>query len=184
MKNTSIVNLPAMPYFDMEDFMNFSRETRLESKTVKILLDYWQAWSKFLKVMKLENGADSWLAVWLPEEVEQKIDVTWDEAPSSGYLLNSLAQYLCMEAVKEVIPQISASGCAPSPISTPQLKDAIIKAGLDILPDTDSIARRYVIITNYPFKGGCEICNLKNECPKGKENFSTVVLPGFEKGKD
>ena len=39
-------------------------------------------------------------------------------------------------------------------------------------------------MTHYPFKGGCEICHLQSNCPKGqgKSEAASVVLPGYERG--
>ena len=45
---------------------------------------------------------------------------------------------------------------------------------------------RFALVTHYPFKGGCEICHLQSNCPKGqgKSEAASVVLPGYEQGAD
>lgn len=173
------------PAFDLEDFMNFSRETRMESATLENILRLWEEWSGKLAIRAMENGGNSWLAIWLPEDVEKMVDSAWSESPGKGYLINSLAQYLCMTAIQEVLPQTAAGGCAPSPRPSPDLRAALEQAGLRYREQGASmLERRYAIVTYYPFKGGCEICDMRQDCPKGNGNrdFPSIVLPGYERG--
>ena len=41
------------------------------------------------------------------------------------------------------------------------------------------LARRYAVVTHYPYRGGCEICTLQQQCPKSGGDM-TVTLPGYE----
>lgn len=187
MENAVITDIRTEPYFDLEDFMNVSKETRIEGPIMTALMESWQEWEQLLAVKKMEKGTNSWLAVWLPEKVEDEVDAAWRDTPSKGYLLNSLAQYMCMSAVQELLPQVAAGGCAPSPVPGASLRQALAQAGLDMHQGSGALNRRYAVLTNYPFKGGCEICSLRDSCPKGAgrgEEFASIVLPGHERGKD
>lgn len=186
MEEIAVKKVDVRPYFDLEDFMNFSRETRLENAVLQAFAELWGEWSGKLNVCQVKSGKNSWLAVWLPEQIEQYVDAAWQEQPSKGFLLNCLAQYLCMLAVQELLPQTIDGGCAPAPVSTPQLVQAMQKAGLEYMENSNQPLRRYVIVTFYPFKGGCEVCNLKDNCPKAKGmgDFASVLLPGYERGVD
>lgn len=175
--------LEAQPYLDLEDFMNFSKETRLEGETFEKLQELWQKWLSLLIVKNIKQDKKSWLAVWLPEEVEKQIDETWDDSPGGGYLLHNLAQYLCMATIQELIPQTLDGACAPSPDITPECRQYLIDEKF-FNANAGSPSRRYGVLTYYPFKGGCEICAVKEECPKGSvgELDLSMVLPGYERG--
>lgn len=180
-------NLYARPEFDLEEFMNLSQETRLSQEALAGLGDLWEKWHASLKTVHIKAGRDSWLAIWLPEEVESEVDEAWRKSPGEGYLINSLAQYLCMAAVNSLLPQIVDAGCAPCPAPDIKLKQALDEIGLGQPGGEDlSVLRRYAILTHYPFRGGCEICALQADCPKhkGEQGFASVVLPGYERGRD
>ena len=181
---SATTTLSIEPYFDLEEFMNHSRENRIDNQALEKLLELWENWSKLLTAKKIENDGASWLAVWLPEEIETAVDEAWQTAPSLGYLLNALAQYLSMSAIQELIPQVAQGNCAPAPAPDLRFLQALDGAGLPCREDGTPRDRRYAVITHYPFKGGCEVCNLISRCPKGsgKEDFATVVLPGYERG--
>lgn len=188
MEATKITSMAVEPYFDLEDFMNFVRETRMENETLQEIFRKLEEWSGKLSVRALERGSSRWLVVWLPGEVEQQVDDAWDESPGTGFMLNSLAQYLCMGVIQRLFPQIAEGGCAPAPKPGENLRQALRDAGLDYRDMTSgALDRRYAVLTFYPFKGGCEICHMRPACPKGNgkgEEFASVVLPGYERGRD
>ena len=115
------------------------------------------------------------------------MDETWAQSASEGFQLNALAQYLCMSAIQDVLPQVAAGGCAPSPKPSPGLRTALAGLGVPYKDeDSSALGRRYAVLTYYPFKGGCEVCYMRPQCPKGQgrgEN-ATVVLPGYERNGD
>lgn len=174
------------PYFDMEGFMSMSKETRLGGAVLERLVNLWGQWLPQLHVCEITAGKISYLAVWLPEDVETLVDESWAKSASDGFMINNLAQFMCMAAVQEVLPQVEDAGCAPSPRPTATLREALASLGLEYREESSTLARRYAVVTHYPFKGGCEICHLQAQCPKGQgqaENAS-VLLPGYESGKD
>ena len=66
----------------------------------------------------------------------------------------------------------------------PTLREALEAEGIPYTNDKDPIlSRRYAVVTHYPFKGGCEICVLQSNCPKGQGQMeaASVVLPGYER---
>ncbi|MDO5537237.1 MAG: hypothetical protein Q4F72_06880, partial [Desulfovibrionaceae bacterium] len=149
---------------------------------MKRLGDLWDQWLPTLSVYKMVCGKISYLLVWLPEEVEELVDRTWKDSPSDGFFANTLAQYMCMQAVNEMIPQVETVGCAPAPRPTESLRDALKDFDLSYSEEMDVLTRRFAVVTFYPFRGGCEICHLQKHCPKGNgETGTSVVLPGFEK---
>ncbi len=169
------------PEFDLEEFMNFAHETRIASEALGQLLAFWEEWVGQLRCVEIASGKNSWLAIWLPEAIEQKVDEIWDKSPGEGFLINSLAQYMCMSAANAALPEAADSGCAPAPKPHPALSGALESLGLGQMGP--ALARRYALLTYFPFRGGCEICALAEDCPrhKGEPAFATVTLPGHER---
>lgn len=167
--------LVSRPDFDLEQFMIFCGEKRLAGDDAERLGESWSSWLPLLEVWSIKNDAGlSCIAIWLPECVEQWVDALWRDRPSAGYRLNSLAQYMCMAAVLDFVPQIEALGCAPTP-----RPDAVMQAALGqigFLPGASGHAsrRRYALLTPYPFRGGCEICHLLADCPRGQPPAMTL----------
>lgn len=173
-------DLQANPEFDLEDFMYFSKETRMDSGTVRQLAGLWEKWEGLLKTVQIHGEGSSWLCVWLPSAVEEEIDEAWREQPAKGFLMNSLAQYLCMGAVQELLPQTALSGCSPTPKPHPALRQGLIDLGAG--NEDGTLKSRYAVVSYYPFQGGCEVCGLSENCPKNTDHDSTaIVLPGHEK---
>lgn len=183
MSKITVEALKAAPYLDLEEFMNFSKESRIEGETFEKLQELWQDWQNILKIKNLRQDKNSLLAVWLPEEVEKAIDNAWDESPGKGYLFHNLAQYMCMAVIQELIPLTAEGACAPAPRTDSEILAALQDE--NFINAENEIPRRYSVLTYYPFKGGCEICALQDQCPKGGggSDFASVVLPGYEKGK-
>lgn len=176
-----MTSVPVEPDFELEEFMNFSKETQLDGDTLEKLGALWENWINLLGAKQIHGGKKSWLAVWLPESVEETVDTAWAQSPSQGYLMNCLAQYICMSAVQQKLPQTAASGCAPAPLPDSTLRDSLAELGL--VNGEGSLVRRYAVVTYFPFKGGCEVCAMSGTCPKagGSENFASVLLPGYER---
>lgn len=179
----SIEDLQVDPFLDLEEFMNFSKETRLAGDTFERLQELWDCWRILLKAKNLKLDKKSMLAVWLPEEVENAVDRAWEDSPGKGYLFHNLAQYLCMNVIQELIPQTMEGACAPAPDIDPESEETLVKEGF-INEKNGLPARRYGVLTYYPFKGGCEICKVREQCPKGggEEQTASIVLPGYERG--
>ena len=177
MSEITVTEHEIRPYFDMEGFMTLSQESRLGGATLERLCKLWEEWMPQLRVCEIKTAKISYLAVWLPESVERQVDAAWEKSPSDGWQDNNLAQYMCMSAVQEVLPQVEDAGCAPAPRPTEALREALSGLGLEYREDAPTLNRRFALVTHYPFKGGCD-------CPKGqgKSEAASVVLPGYERG--
>lgn len=186
MSEIRIVEHENIPYFDLEEFMVMSQESRIGGATLERLSRLWEEWLPLLKTREIVAGKMSWLAVWLPESVEEAADAAWERSPSDGWQENNLAQFMCMAAVREMIPQVEAAGCAPAPRPSEALRGALEELGLRYKEDSPTLERRFAVVTHYPFRGGCEICHLQSQCPKGqgRSEEASVLLPGFERGRD
>ncbi len=175
--------LEVVPYFDIELIMRNSQETRMGGQILERCATLWEDWTKKLQVHTVDTGKIKYLVVWLPEDVEESIDTAWAESPSQAYLDNSLAQTLCMSTVHGLLPEVEDAGCAPAPRPTDALRAALADLGMPYKEDGPSLERRFAVVTHFPFKGGCEICYLQSNCPKGQgqAETSSFVLPGYEK---
>jgi len=172
------------PYFDLELLMSMSQETRLGGAVTERLMQLWEQWIPEVHALRIKTDPIEYLAVWLNENVEEDVDKAWDQSPADAYLYNTLGQVLCMSTVHGILPEVQDAGCAPAPRMTDKLRAALSAEGL---PYTSSgtLARRYAVVTHYPFKGGCEICSLQHACPKaqGSGEGSSIMLPGYEREK-
>ena len=171
----------------MEAFKNMSRETRLGGAVLERLVKLWGEWLPELKAYEVGTGKISYLAIWLPESVEQAVDEAWGKSPSDGFLINNLAQFLCMAAVQELLPEVEDGGCAPSPRPTSALREALAGLGLPYKSEESSLlSRRYAVVTHFPFRGGCEICHMQSHCPKGQgqTESASILLPGYEREEE
>ena len=176
----SVRKLEPTPYFDLELLMTVSGETRVGGAVTERFMHLWEKWIPNLQARLLETDSGDYLAVWLSREVEEEVDAVWAASPSEGYLHNALAQVLCMSAVHGFIPAVEDAGCAPSPRPGEDLRAALVEAGLPYTA-SETLSRRYAVLTPHPFKGGCEICRMREACPKAQGvKKHSVVLPGFE----
>ncbi len=176
--------LDIRPYLDMELFMGVSQESRVDGDTMDYMARLWEEWGPCLNVRTLKVGKIQYLAVWLDEAAEKRVDAVWDESPSSAYLAGSLAQVLVMCAVNQVLPEVQDAGCAPAPKPTDALVEAMEAEGCPYNAEGTALSRRYAVVTHFPFKGACEICFLQKECPKGSgmgQDSGSFVLPGYER---
>ena len=184
MMTHSAERMTVHPYFDLELLMSMSRETRLGGAVTERLMQMWEQWMPEVHALRIRTDPIEYLAVWLNEKVEEEVDKAWDQSPSDAYLYNTLAQMLCMSTVHGILPEIQDAGCAPASRITDKLRAALAAEGLPYTP-SDTPARRYAVVTLYPFKGGCEICALQHACPKGQGagEGTSILLPGYEREK-
>jgi hypothetical protein len=178
----TINELPAEPYFDLELLLGVSQESRISGEVMDGLSDAWDKWLAQAHVRRIETEKGGYLLAWLDEAVEDDVDEKWEESPSDAFMFNALAQVMCMGLVHALLPEVEEAGCAPAPKPTDELTDALEELGVPYLvPGEPGLARRFGVVTHYPFRGGCEICMLRKDCPKaGGDKGMSVTLPGHE----
>jgi hypothetical protein len=183
MAEYSSKDLTAMPQFDLELLLNSSNETRIGGDLMDSLGNAWERWLASAKARQIETGDGGYLLAWLEERVEEEVDDKWEEAPSDAFMFNALAQVMCMGIVHALLPEVEDAGCAPAPRPTELLAAALEAEGVPYrMPGEPGLVRRYAVVTHYPFRGGCEICMLRKQCPKaGGDGGVSVTLPGFER---
>lgn len=174
--------LAVRPDFDFEMLFELLQETRLGGQIFEQLTATWNSWRDKLTVQRLDLSDARYLLVYLDQAVEDQIDQVWQKSPSEGFRLNCVAQAMCMSAVYQVLPDVEVAGCAPAPNPSADLAAVLEDLGLpyqEASPGT--LVRRFSVLTHFPFRGACEICFLREDCPKaaGKaESFHSVELPG------
>ncbi|MBQ7456153.1 MAG: hypothetical protein IJS54_00875 [Desulfovibrio sp.] len=183
-KAVSVEERSERPGFDLESFMMMSHESRIGGATLERLEQCWETWCESLNVRIVTIGSLSYLVVWLPKAVEDEIERVWKAQAQEGFLLNSLAQFLCMQSIGEFLPEVEEGGCAPAPRPSKELRATMEELGVPYKNDTSFLlSLQFAVVTHYPYQGGCEICHLQDHCPKGmgKAEEASVLLPGFEK---
>ena len=102
--------------------------------------------------------------LYLDEEIQEEIDTLWKKSPSEGMHLHCLAITMVMSAARGFIPELNEHKCAPLPNPIVPIQDAFEKLGLNWATET-TIDRKYAVFTYMPYKGGCSICAMEEECP-------------------
>ncbi len=174
--STHTLNLS--PRFDMETFLTLGNESRLDGAAMQRLMDCWEAWQEGAQARLIELGEARYALVWLDEAIEREIDAAWKESPSTGFLLNVLAEMLVSELVAEIVPEVAEFGCAPVPEVSEALGAALADEGVPW--GGAALGRRYAVLTGLPFAGGCEVCRLEPDGPtRRKVDAHTVVVGGL-----
>lgn len=156
--------LEVTPYFDMEQFMLITQTRRLDEESARIIDEYWERWRGLLRVRKISIGKNEYVLVWLDSGVEEEITRLWETAPSRAFSANNLAMAMLMAVIRELVPEVAVMGCAPVPLPGGSLRKALKDVGV-AWPENAGLDHQYAMITHIPFKGGCSICHLQDECP-------------------
>lgn len=151
--------------FDLAAFGELSRAGELPAADTAWLAGLWESFDARLHAHRVVNTTRSWLLAWLDESVEQEVERLWAESPRRGYLAHCLALSRLMALAADQAPEVAAFGCAPAPEPSPEIAQAAADLGLSITPD-HALSRRYAVLTPAPFAGGCEICFLRENCPR------------------
>lgn len=164
-----IENIAPEPEFDLWLYAEIAGETRFSDDLMKALEAAWNRWKEHLKavILRRRQGRGDYLVVWLEEPVETEVEALWDESPSEGLSMHNLAVAMVMSAARSAIPELEENKCAPMPKPTGSVQDAFEALGMGWNADA-TIDRKYAVFTNMPYKGGCEICYLEENCPSSK----------------
>jgi hypothetical protein len=185
MAETVVETLKLVPCLDLELLLVNSESACLKGKLVEKLLEKWAAWLPCLQARRLLLEDKAYLALWLDAAVEDEVDKVFASSPSEGFLLNSLAQTLCMTAVHDLLPRVAQTGCAPVPELTPALRavlegESLCKpcSPLELEKRQWKPARRYAVLTWFSFGAGCPDCSLGEDCGKGMNIKSMNISAG------
>ncbi|GAB7078556.1 hypothetical protein [Megalodesulfovibrio paquesii] len=165
----TLEELPLAFEFGLEDYMMLTRSRRVDHNSGEIIEEVLPGWGPHLKALRINtqdrNKPEGYVLVWLDTPVEAEVNTAWEQSPSRAFTLNSLAQALLMAALREAVPDISASACAPVPAPTKALRAALQAAGVP-WEEGAMLGRQYAMLTYAPFKGSCDICHVREDCPK------------------
>ena len=172
--------LQVRPIFDFELLLGLLSETRLGGSVLEEMANTWERWLPKLHALKIETGKGRYLALWLDPEVEEEVDAERAKSAEYGYRMSALAQTMVQCAMYQLLPEVEEAGCAPAPQPTATLCDALAAEGLDYQHDTHSMLPKYSVLTPFPFRGACDICFLRKDCPKANGQAGGVT--SFELG--
>ncbi|MCA1946194.1 MAG: hypothetical protein LDL30_13095 [Desulfovibrio sp.] len=165
----TLEEMPLAFHFGLEDYMMLTQTRRVEHDTGEIIEQILPGWGPHLKALRIcateKRGPQDYVLVWLETPVEAEVNAAWEGSPSRAFTLNTLAQALLMAALREAVPDISATACAPVPAPTKALRAALEEAGVP-WQEGAMLGRQYAMLTYAPYKGSCDICFVKEDCPK------------------
>ncbi len=175
--------LAVQPYFDMEAVMSLLQETRIGGQVFEYLVNTFERLAKELNAVVLKTEKGDYLAVWLNESVEQEADRIFAEDPEKGFRYNCVGQSVVMNAVYQILPEVEQAGCAPCPEPNEAVAEALKAENIPYIEGEPTLVRRFSVLTSLPFRGACEICYLREACPKANgqsDSFHSVELPGYQ----
>lgn len=165
--NHVIEDVKVEPHFDLERYMILSQTRRLDSETADLVAERWERWKPMLQAKAITAQGERYVVLWLDTPVEQEVNDLWESSPSKAFTCNGLAQSMLMAAIQDMAPQIAVSGCAPVPTPNLDLREALSELGLE-WTESNTLSKQYAMLTRVPYKGGCETCFLRGECPNAK----------------
>jgi hypothetical protein len=169
-ENMTLEKIQTQPEFDMEYYMEISGLMRIEQELAECLEKYWFKWQDELKAFKMEptkkDADDGFLLVYLDTETESEVQRAFEENSHHGFAYHHLAITLVMCAAQSVMPEL-IGGCMPTPTPTREARKKFKKLGLE-WDEQGTINRTYIVLTPYPYKGGCEVCHSCDTCPSSQ----------------
>lgn len=170
-ENMTLEKITTQPEFDMEYYMEISGLMRIEQGLAELLEKYWFKWEKELHAYKMEptkkDADDGFLLVYLDENTEADVQRAFEANNHHGFAYHHLAITLVMCAAQSVMPEL-IGGCMPLPAPTREARKKFKKLGLEWDESGSSMNRTYVVLTPYPYKGGCETCASCDTCPSSQ----------------
>ena len=167
-------------------YMEISGSNRIEQKTLELFETSWSAWKDLFKAFKFlpgegrakarrsvadaANDADTrpgHVLMYLEKDVEEAVEAAWRRSPSEGFALHNLAISMVMTGVRQVVPEVDAGACAPLQSPDRDIRRRFEKMGLE-WNEAGNVNRQYAVFTPQPYVGGCEICMMRESCPKSR----------------
>lgn len=161
-----------VPCLDLHAFAKKNHLGEPDGFLAAQLAEFWRIWSSKLHVLVLneeKDDAQGYVAIWLEDTVADEITRYWNVSPSMGYILDALAGELCMAALRILVPEVDADGCAALPKLTENESRFLQNAGLRLGKQSQTLDYRYGVLTHYPYKGQCSVCALRHNTFCGKK---------------
>lgn len=175
--------LTIQPYFDMEAVMALLQENRIGGQVLEYLANTFEKLAKELNSVILKTEKGDYLAVWLNESVEKEADELFEKDAEKGFRFNCVGQSIIMNTVYQILPEVEIAGCAPCPEPNDAIAEALKAENIPYIDGEPTLVRRFSVLTSLPFRGACEICYLRESCPKANgqsDNFHSVELAGYQ----
>jgi hypothetical protein len=163
--NSTYTSVPVAKDFNKELLMRLLGTGNIAPAEENKLHLLWDRWGGSLTAAVIEDLSDARLLVWLGRDVELDVERSFSIMPEEGRRLHVMAVALIMSSAASLIPELSEICCAPVPEPSASVKSATCKLGL-CYDKEHVLARRYSLLTHYPFQGGCEVCWISERCPK------------------
>jgi hypothetical protein len=74
---------------------------------------------------------------------------------------------MVMNAAAQLVPELEEGHCAPLIEPSREMRKKLAEGNLEWNPE-GTMNRQYAVFTPHPYRGGCEICMLKEACPKSR----------------
>jgi len=164
-----VEKLKVEPEFDMMLYLEISGSNRLDHELLGLFETHWEAWKPHFKAMKFtpEGSKKGVLLVYLAEEAEALVEEAWQRSPSQGFALHNLAITMVMTAVRQLVPEVDEGACAPLTAPDRDVKRRFAKLGIE-WKEEGAVNRQYAVFTPMPYSGGCEICLMRETCPRSR----------------
>lgn len=158
----SRIDVPVL--LDMEMYMELAQIQDLSAGDSLESVQFWDKWLPGLSTFTLGRKR-GYLAVFMDRAVEEEIDAIWEQAPARGFRLKALVQTMILGCVKHMLPEVDSNQCAPVPRPGEVLRKSLAEIGVKLF-DEGSLDYKYSTLTYYPYRGGCQICHMREVCPK------------------
>jgi hypothetical protein len=161
----AVTELRDIPFFDARRFAVVHREVRAGFPSPAELSALWESLLPYASLRHIHAGGGL-LSAALGVEAERRVDALWAVSPFSAYILDALAGFMCRELIRGRMPEVEKAGCMPLPEPSADVAAALEAAGMPCRNvGTTCPARRYALLTRYPYRGGCPVCALRGNCP-------------------
>lgn len=149
---------------DIEAYMLFTQTRRIDGELALRIEETWNKWLPKLSAYRL-GEKKGYIVVFFDGSVEEEVDSVWKDSPALGFEIQCVAQTMIMLTMQTVLPELTEVGCAPVPEPNKILKRSLEPLGLTF-ENTGHLSAKYGVLTSFPLKASCEICFLKDTCPK------------------
>lgn len=120
------------------------------------------------------------LLIWMEHPMEKKMDSLWRASPSLALAMHEHIIGLMTFHLRLYLPEIEAHSCAPLAHVPEDMHSDLVRIHL-LNARTGLCARRYAVITHWPWRGGCGHCALASTCHRTEYGTNSHFAPCFLK---